>query len=203
MEHNIKSPQLTPSMPLLILIFLLCTPERGLAFSFDYHEILDPQQDPILTEVVVVRDLRPVSLVSSEDLRVTGRFRDLGQMYLTAGPDGKLLIWSGIAPYTGIRPDLLNQREAISFCRSLGSRSRLPSLADYRFLSRTLGAKEPQTDYADYDRTIIPDVGVQTFWTSTDDPWNCGYAYYFSGYWGNIRSSDHSFPRSVRCVTDG
>ncbi len=67
-----------------------------------------------------------------EDRRVSPEFAQLGHMHKVAG-----LIWSGVAPR------IMDQRDAVAYCASLGGGARLPTKDEYIALSRAMGVRQP------------------------------------------------------------
>jgi hypothetical protein len=139
-----------------------------------------------MPEVQRIEKLKQIGilLVAEDDLRVSPQFAALGDMYKAAG-----LIWSGVAP------NKMDQRDAESFCRSLGRGSRLPTKEEFEALSRVMSLG------GTYTPDLFPGTIGHLFWSSSVDSRYADSAFYFNGNGGNLvsyRRNDYDFVRCVR-----
>lgn len=148
-----------------------------------------------------------ITQVREEHPRFNGlspAFRDLGGMHEVAG-----LIWSGVAP------QIMNQRAAVDYCNGLGSGARLPTQDEYISLSRAMGSRQPvrydghgdwRADYnvAGYNLNLIPDMHNREFWSASVHPRSVVDAFLFNGDGGFVDDYIHyDNGVSVRCVVGG
>ncbi len=131
-------------------------------------------------------------------------FKELGATFDTPSWAEKrqTLVWSGVAPAW------MTQPEAHQFCINRGG--RLPSREDFWALMRYLGISDPEHEHssdgglflASYKSHLMPTVGDNWYWSSSELSESREFAYTFYSPGGSIGLADLRRRLAVRCVYD-